>query len=297
MKRAPSSSSELRERRHRPGRAAADVGVMAARADVEQDLAAGAVEHGRDDRDVRQVRAAVVRIVDHVGVAGLHAAGVLADHRLDRLAHRAEVHRHVRRVGDQVALGVEQRAREVEPLLDVDGVGGVLQPHAHLLGDRHEEVVEHLQHHRVDVGADRQRASAAAGCASARGGRAAVTRACQPGSTTVVAFASAMIAGPSMRVARARVVAPEHRRVVRFVLAEHGHPRGRLQRARCAAAAARAARPPRRRHRSPRPMPPRSPARVRPSGTSSASGTPCRTRACIASSVPAATISAVSVPS
>ena len=50
---------------------------------------------------------------------------------------------------------VEQRAGEVEPLLDVDRIGGVLQRHAHLLGDRHEEVVEHLEHHRVERGADR----------------------------------------------------------------------------------------------------------------------------------------------
>ena len=37
------------------------------------------------------------------------------------------MHRHVRRVGDQVALGVEQRAGEIEPLLDVDRVRGVLR--------------------------------------------------------------------------------------------------------------------------------------------------------------------------
>jgi hypothetical protein len=54
-------------------------------------------------------------------------AGVFAHHGLDALAHRAQVHRHVRRVGDQVAVGVEERAAEVQPLLDVDRVGGVLQ--------------------------------------------------------------------------------------------------------------------------------------------------------------------------
>ena len=94
--------------------------------------------------------------------------------------------------------GVEQRAGEVEPLLDVDRVGGVLQLQAHLLGDRHEQVVEHLEHHRVDRGAD----------GDARGARLDALehevierrdRACQPGSTTVVALASAMIAGPPMR--------------------------------------------------------------------------------------------------
>ena len=64
--------------------------------------------------------------------------------------------RDVRRVGDQPAVGVEERAGEIEPLLDVDGVGGVFQRHAHLLGDGHEEVVEHLEHDRVALGAHRK---------------------------------------------------------------------------------------------------------------------------------------------
>src|SRR5689334_23417399 len=59
-----------------------------------------------------------------------------ADARLDRLAHRSQVHRHVRRVGDQVAFGVEQRAGKVEALLDVHRVRRVLQAQAHLLGDQ-----------------------------------------------------------------------------------------------------------------------------------------------------------------
>ena len=64
------------------------------------------------------------------------------------------MHGQVRRVGDELALGVEQRAGKIEPLLDVDRVGGGLQPQAHLLGDRHVQVVEHFEHHRVHRGAD-----------------------------------------------------------------------------------------------------------------------------------------------
>ena len=64
------------------------------------------------------------------------------------------MHRHVRRIGDQAAGAVEDRAGEVEPLLDVDRIGGVLQHDAHLLGDRHEQVVEDLEHHRIGFGAD-----------------------------------------------------------------------------------------------------------------------------------------------
>ena len=59
-----------RVRRHRARRDAADVGVVAARGDPEQDLALVVVEHRRADGDVGQVRAAVVGRVDGVDVAG-----------------------------------------------------------------------------------------------------------------------------------------------------------------------------------------------------------------------------------
>ena len=65
------------------------------------------------------------------------------------------MHRHVRGVGDQRAFGAEHRAGKVEAFLDVHRIGGVLQHDAHLLGDRHEQVVEHFQHHGIGFGADR----------------------------------------------------------------------------------------------------------------------------------------------
>ena len=144
---------------------------------------------------------------------------VARDHGLDRLAHRAQVHRHVRRVGDQVAVGVEQRAGEVEPLLDVHRVGGVLQAQAHLLGDVHEEVVEDLEHHRVG-----RRCRCA--CAAARGCTRASTRSAARGELAPASRArprwwrccSAMIAGPSIaapgaeRLAHDRAPASRQRR-------------------------------------------------------------------------------------
>jgi hypothetical protein len=66
------------------------------------------------------------------------------------------VHRHVRRIGDQIALRIEQRTREVQPLLDVHRMRRVLQLKPHLLGDVHEQVVEHLQQHRVHRGSRRK---------------------------------------------------------------------------------------------------------------------------------------------
>ena len=143
--------------RHRAWRNAADVGMMAARGDPEKNLLP--VEGRRADGDVGQVCAAVIRRVDHVSVTGAHGALVLADNGFDRAIHRAEMHRHVRRIGDQRAVAVEHRAGKVEPFLDVHRIGGVLQRHAHLLGDRHEEIVEHFEHDRIGMGADGAAAS------------------------------------------------------------------------------------------------------------------------------------------
>ena len=98
--------------------------------------------------------AAIVRRVHEIGVARPDVALVLADDGLDGAVHGPQMHRHVRRVGNEQAGRIENRAGEVEPLLDVHRIGGVLQRHAHLLGDRHEQIVEHFEHHRIGVGAD-----------------------------------------------------------------------------------------------------------------------------------------------
>ena len=100
------------------------------------------------------MRAAIIGCVQRVDVARAHRAAVQIDDRLDRAIHRAEMHRHMRGVGDEMALRIEDGAGEIEPLLDVDRIGGVLQRDAHLFGDRHEEVVEHLQHDGIGVGAE-----------------------------------------------------------------------------------------------------------------------------------------------
>ncbi len=65
--------------------------------------------------------------------------------------HRAQVHRHVRGVGDEAAAGVEQRAGEVEPLLDVHRVGRPLQRRPHRLGDAHEAAIVELKRDGVGL--------------------------------------------------------------------------------------------------------------------------------------------------
>ena len=101
--------------------------------DPEQNF--GAIEYWRADSDVRQMRAAVIRCIDCISVAGPNLFPVLANNCLDGAVHRAEVHRHMRCIGDQRTVAVENGAGEIEPLLDVDRVSGVLQGDAHLLGN------------------------------------------------------------------------------------------------------------------------------------------------------------------
>ena len=169
---------------------------MAAARHVEQHARAGIVEHRRDDGDVGQMRAAVVGRVEHVDVARPQLGPRSRMIGLDRAVHGAEVHRHVRRVGDERARGVEHGAGEVEPLLDVHRLRGVAQRFAHLLGDRHEQVVEHLEQHRVGGGAETLALRAATARVRTMSLRA-VSASFQPGSTTMVWCGSMTSAGPA----------------------------------------------------------------------------------------------------
>jgi len=142
-------------RRCGAGRTAADIGVVTAARDEEQDATAIFVEDGRYHGHIRQVCPAVIRIVQHIGITRADGPLVVADDGPHAFPHTAEMDRHMRCIGNQVPLCIEDRAGEIQPLLDVDRIGRVLKRVAHLFGDRHEEVVEDLQHHRVGLGADR----------------------------------------------------------------------------------------------------------------------------------------------
>ena len=100
----------------------------------------------RDERDVGQVRAAGVGVVEGEDVAWLRA---VVDDRGDRLRHRAEVHRDVLRLRDHPAVGVEEGARAVAALLDVRRAAALDEHHAHLLRDADEGAHEDRQRHRV----------------------------------------------------------------------------------------------------------------------------------------------------
>ena len=100
------------------------------------------------------MRAACIRCVKHEGVTRFHESGSLVKNHPNAFAHRAEMHRHVRRVGHQIAFRIKDRAGEIEALFNVDRVAGVGQCDTHLLGNRHEQIVENFEQHWVSCGAD-----------------------------------------------------------------------------------------------------------------------------------------------
>ena len=99
-----------RLRAHRARRDAADIGVVSARRDEEQDLGATLGEHRRDHRNVGEMRAAVIGRVEHPNVAGFKLGADLAPYRLDATVHGTEMHRDMRRVGDEAPFAVEDGA-------------------------------------------------------------------------------------------------------------------------------------------------------------------------------------------
>ncbi len=167
---------------HRAGRRAADVGVVGAVGGEADQLLAG--EGGRDDRDVGQVGAARVGVVEHPAHPGLV---VLVRHRRDRGGHRAQVDRDVLGLHHEVAGGVEQRAGGVAALLDVGRVAGADQHRAHLLAGRAQR-----------AGGDAQGDGIEAHFCT-RIVPDSSTSPLQPGGTARVASRSSTIAGPSMR--------------------------------------------------------------------------------------------------
>ena len=128
---------------------AADVALMRAVDRPEgQPLA---VEHRHEGGEIGQMVAAVIGVVEEVDVARADLAAEGVVHRFGRPGQGADVDRHVLGLGDQAALGVGQRGREVAARVDDLRVGGAQHRLAHLLGDRVQAVLDHRDRDRVDA--------------------------------------------------------------------------------------------------------------------------------------------------
>src|ERR1700722_20972678 len=93
-------------------------------------------------------------VIESVNITRANFRSPASDNRTNGLAHRAQMYGHMRRICHQPPLVIKQRTREIKPFLDIDGVSGILQYRSHLLGNRHEHVVEKLEQHRIDRGTD-----------------------------------------------------------------------------------------------------------------------------------------------
>ena len=76
-----------RPRRHGSGCDAANIGVVAARGDPEQDVRVGIVKNRRAHRNIGQMRAAIIGRIEHKHVAGADRARIQFNNRLDRAIH------------------------------------------------------------------------------------------------------------------------------------------------------------------------------------------------------------------
>jgi hypothetical protein len=130
-------------RRHGPGEQAANVGMMAAGGGKEDEFAL--VVHGRDQSDVGQVGAARGWVVGHDHVAGLDVAAqelLLVSHGE---GHGTEVDGQVRGIGDEVAVGREDGAGEIQSLFDISRDGRLPQCRPHGFRHGHETVGEQAE--------------------------------------------------------------------------------------------------------------------------------------------------------
>ena len=179
-------------RRHAARRAPAHVLVMAHGARQRHRPPFG--EHGQGERDVRQVGAAVVGIVEEEGVAVAHALGRERAHdALGRALERSQVDGNGRGLGDRLALDVEEGRRGVEALLDDRRRRALEQGQLHLVGDGLEAVAQHLQEHGVDGTMPAHHALLIRRLPEAS------TRATYPGGITLVESACSTMAGPASR--------------------------------------------------------------------------------------------------
>ncbi len=131
---------------------------MAPAGHEEQNVLTRLVENRRNHGHVRQMGSSIIGRVHHVDIAGLHRPCVRRQHGPDGFTHGAEMNRDMGCIGDQHAIGVEDRAGKIEPFFDVHGIGRVLQGDTHLLGNRHEQIVEHFQHNRITIRTNRKTA-------------------------------------------------------------------------------------------------------------------------------------------
>ena len=129
--------------------AAADVGVMAARAGEREPFAF--VIERLEDEDVRQVHAAVERVVHDEHVALRHVVAEVAHDRGERGRHRAEMPGQCQALRDKPPLGVGEAGRIIHVVLEHARIGRAEDRQRHVVGHREQRVLEELEGDRIET--------------------------------------------------------------------------------------------------------------------------------------------------
>ena len=129
-------------------RGAADVALV--RAVDRPEGQAVAVEDRDEGRQVRQMVAAAVGVVEQVDVTRADRALEELVHRLGRERQSADMDRHMLGLRDQATLGVAQRGREIAARVQDLRVGGAQHRLAHLLDDGAKSMLDHGDGDRID---------------------------------------------------------------------------------------------------------------------------------------------------
>ena len=130
--------------------AAADIGLVAHRAGPrDRGVVRAGLEDRFEDEYVRQMHAALERIVQDEHVAGINLPRECRLHRGDRGRHRAQMPGQGQPLRDQHAVAVEQRRRIIHVVLEDARIGRAKHGQRHLVGDPEQRVFEQFELDRV----------------------------------------------------------------------------------------------------------------------------------------------------
>jgi len=136
--------------RHRARCLATEVRMVSAARNKEARCGGRRKEDRRYDGHVRQMRSSREGIVRHEYVALCEGLELFAD-RGDRIGHRTQMNRNMRRVCDQSPVAIKDGTRVVEPLFDIRRHGRIAEHRSHLFRNRHEPIAQNFEPHGIGL--------------------------------------------------------------------------------------------------------------------------------------------------
>ncbi len=130
-------------------RRAADVALVGAVDRPEARLVP--FEHRDEGGQIRQVVAAMIGVVQQKNIALVDVALEELGHRPGGIGQRADMDRHVLGLGDQPAVEVTDRGREIAARIEDLRIGGAQHRLAHLLDDREQAMLDDRDGDRIDA--------------------------------------------------------------------------------------------------------------------------------------------------